>query len=456
MQPDPYRRGTEEPDMSSRSFSAERPQRPHLVTPGTGGIGGEVGDLRTDVEDAFTLLEADLGTRKPVRLATAAPLNACVAAGTGVGKTLTQSVAAAENIDSVAVVKGDRILVKNQVAGKNNGVYTVTTVGTGAVKQVLTRAVDFDSNDEVKASLLVAVELGTVNADTIWMLTTNNPIVLDTDALTFTQAGTAGVLALHAVDHITSGADEIDADKVDIDWNPSNSTPTVAAPHATVVDHLTAHLNGIDLELPEIAKSKGSVAVVTLTQSGQPIANETLAVGADTYEANGAGGNINFVIAGTAEGTLNNLLAAAVASGTEDLYWDKLSATQLRIRSASAPQGTIIASDPSVAITEGLTNWISGVGNVNMNTLAGKAAGKQSMCATKLTITSAMITAGAVRIAFPFPPAVLQITVLTSTGAVKTGYTDTFVVATNDVVVTLNGAGGDLANTNVLHIVAYE
>ncbi len=194
--------------MSSRSFSSERPEHPHLVQPGKGGVGGEVGDLRRDVEDAFVVLEAAVDAKvsaAPVRFATAAPLGACTAAGTGVGKTLTQNAAAIENIDGTAVLKGDRILVKNQVVDKNNGIYTVTTVGTALVKQVLTRAEDADSDAEVKCGLTVNVTAGSTNAGTRWVLTTANPIVLDTDALTFS----AEVPNIHHTRHENGGADEI-------------------------------------------------------------------------------------------------------------------------------------------------------------------------------------------------------------------------------------------------------
>lgn len=52
--------------------------------------------------------------------------------------------------------------------------------------------------------------------------------------------------AAHASDHISGGTDEIDGDQLDIDWNPTNYTPTTSPTEATSLDHLTAHLAGID------------------------------------------------------------------------------------------------------------------------------------------------------------------------------------------------------------------
>jgi len=59
----------------------------------------------------------------------------------------------------------------------------------------------------------------------------------------------ASAPASHASTHISGGGDEIDGDQLDIDWNPTNYTPTTAPTEATSVDHLSAHLAGIDTAL---------------------------------------------------------------------------------------------------------------------------------------------------------------------------------------------------------------
>ncbi|MBV4475229.1 phage tail protein [Pseudomonas botevensis] len=83
-----------------------------------------------------------------------------------------------QTIDGVALVAGERVLVKNQAAAKDNGPYVVA-VGAW------TRAKDADSNVKVTPNLTVAVESGTTQADTIWQLVTDGPIVVGTTALTF-------------------------------------------------------------------------------------------------------------------------------------------------------------------------------------------------------------------------------------------------------------------------------
>jgi hypothetical protein len=69
-----------------------------------------------------------------------------------------------------------------------------------------------------------------------------------------TNVGTVdGVtVSAHAARHLTGGADEVDGDKLDIDWTPTNYTPTVAPAEVDSLDNLTAHLAGIDAILAGI------------------------------------------------------------------------------------------------------------------------------------------------------------------------------------------------------------
>lgn len=53
-------------------------------------------------------------------------------------------------------------------------------------------------------------------------------------------------LPLHAPTHLPGGSDEVDGDQLDIDFSPSSYTPDTTPTEATNVDHLTAHLAGID------------------------------------------------------------------------------------------------------------------------------------------------------------------------------------------------------------------
>ena len=65
--------------------------------------------------------------------------------------------------------------------------------GGSAVAAVLTRADDFDSDADISPGAFCFVEEGTIASDTGFVLSTNNPITLDSTALSFTQFSSAGV-----------------------------------------------------------------------------------------------------------------------------------------------------------------------------------------------------------------------------------------------------------------------
>lgn len=100
---------------------------------------------------------------------------------TTVAGTLATSFANAQTIDGVALVTGDRILIKDQVTGSENGLYTVNATGAP------TRSTDADTAEEITASFAVFVEEGTANADSGYTLTNNGSVVIGTTSLTFTQ-----------------------------------------------------------------------------------------------------------------------------------------------------------------------------------------------------------------------------------------------------------------------------
>lgn len=111
---------------------------------------------------------------------------ASVRAATAAAGTLASSFENGDTIDGVVLATGDRILIKDQAAGAENGIYVVAASGAPA------RASDADVSAEVTAGLAVFVEEGTVNADTGWLITNNGAITLGTTALVFTQFTSLG------------------------------------------------------------------------------------------------------------------------------------------------------------------------------------------------------------------------------------------------------------------------
>lgn len=111
----------------------------------------------------------------------------------GVGATLTNAgVQVAFAIDGVSPPINSRILVKDQTAPAENGIYDLTTVGTGASNWVLTRSTDFDTPATMVPGSFIIVNNGTVNANSAW-IETATIVVVGTDPVIWSQFGTLGV-----------------------------------------------------------------------------------------------------------------------------------------------------------------------------------------------------------------------------------------------------------------------
>lgn len=157
----------------------------------------------------FTCTAGPGGTIPSVTAYTVAVLAATTAAlptatynnGTaGVGATLTATVNGAfPALDGVAIPLNGRVLVKNQAAPAENGVYTLTTVGSAGAPWMLTRAVDFDTAAEmtVVANALYAVTVyvagGATQALRQFYLNATVTTV-GTTAVGFTDSGVVGPL----------------------------------------------------------------------------------------------------------------------------------------------------------------------------------------------------------------------------------------------------------------------
>ena len=106
--------------------------------------------------------------------------------------TLTASGNGAVSLDGIALTADMRVLVKNQDPATENGIYYVSTVGTGSATLVLTRATDANTGAELSGGTFVFVEQGTVAAENGYVFTHNGDATLGTTALTVSQFSGAG------------------------------------------------------------------------------------------------------------------------------------------------------------------------------------------------------------------------------------------------------------------------
>jgi hypothetical protein len=166
---------------------------------------------------------AGLSWKQSVRVATAA-------AG-----TLATSFENGDTVDGVTLATGDRILIKDQASGSENGIYTVNASGAP------TRATDADTAAEILQAS-VYVQEGTANADTQWVCTTNAPITLNTTALVFAQLSSGGANALDDLSDVdTTGAVTGDVLTFDgADWVPEAPTGGAGAGALVLLESHTA------------------------------------------------------------------------------------------------------------------------------------------------------------------------------------------------------------------------
>ena len=128
-------------------------------------------------------------------LASAAALPSCTYNNgtSGVGATLTATANGALTVDGVLTVANNRVLVKNQVSGAQNGIYVVTQVGTAGTPFILTRATDYDTSgtgtNEIDQGDFVLILSGTSYANTSWVQQTPLPITVGTTAIVWVQFG---------------------------------------------------------------------------------------------------------------------------------------------------------------------------------------------------------------------------------------------------------------------------
>ena len=228
----------------------------------------------------------------------------------GVGATLTNAGAQAVfELDGVSATVGQRVLIKDQAAAEEiqNGVYTVTDVGSGSTNWVLTRATDCDQVSEMPKGILVTVDSGgTTNALTSWMLT-SDVSAIGTDAVTFSQFTYGTVFPTLTVDNLNLNGNTIISEDVNGDINLSpNGSGTVVINTDLDVDNINVNGNTIistdtDGDINLSPNGTGTVVINT------DLDVDNLNLNGNTIISTDTDGNINL----TPNGTGLNVLANA-------------------------------------------------------------------------------------------------------------------------------------------------
>lgn len=147
-------------------------------------------------------------TGTQVYAASATTLGTVTQSGAGVGATLTNAGSQATfALDGVNPPVGSNVLIKNTSTGAtaaNEGIYTVTSVGSGTTNWVLTRATSYDTPAEINRTGLITVQNGTANAGTAWY-NTNTIATVDTTSFSYSRFGVTSPINKIVSQEFTSG-----------------------------------------------------------------------------------------------------------------------------------------------------------------------------------------------------------------------------------------------------------
>lgn len=229
-----------------------------------------------------------------------------------VATTANITLSGTQTIDGVAVIAGDRVLVKDQTLGANNGIYVVAA-GAWA------RSTDADSSAKVTAGMFTFASEGTVNGDNGFALTTNDPIVLATTVLAFTQVSGAGQII--AGNALTKTGNQLD-------WVPDGATLEVSSDQGRVKDAgiTNAKLATMpDSTVKGVAVGSGTSAPVNLTAAQLTAIIETATLyllllgrsGGQTAIGGTASGN-NLALQSTSHATKGKVIFGASAINVYD------------------------------------------------------------------------------------------------------------------------------------------
>jgi hypothetical protein len=187
---------------------------------------------------------------------------------------------APNTLDGVTLAVNDRVLVKDQSTPSANGIYTITTLGTGA-NGVWARATDMDSWAEVP-SAYVWVEQGTAQADTGWVVTADQGGTLGTTSITWVQFSGAGQITAGA--GLTKSGNSLDVVAGDTSLTVAADSIVVNTGVIATVASVTAAVTGVAKKFAAPLTGTASPEVVTHGLNTRDI-SLTVLNGASPYTA---------------------------------------------------------------------------------------------------------------------------------------------------------------------------
>lgn len=223
--------------------------------------GAPTSDLHAATKQYVDGIAAGINFHQPVVAATSGNLAGTYNNGTnGVGATITASSnGAIGTIDGASVSVGNRILLRAQTDAKQNGVYTVTAVGSGSTPWVVTRAADADNNPsgELATGDFVFVTSGSTNGSKGFILSTTGTITVGTTEVNYAQ--------FNASEAITAGTNITKSGSTISVADAPTFSGAVTASSGIVFSDGTQTLEGVPSRTPIIQKTS-SYTLSALTE----------------------------------------------------------------------------------------------------------------------------------------------------------------------------------------------
>ena len=301
-----------------------------------------------------------------------------------------------DGLTLAAANNGTRILLKDQGTNTENGIWTTTISGTSLI---LDRATDFDDDAEVTAGAFTFVTGGTANADSAWVLTTDDTVVIggaSGTGLTFAQfTGAAGITAgdgldkavnTLSVDLKANGGLVIESTEIALDLGASAITGTLAvADGGTGATTLTSGnvLLGAGASAVTYAKTAPSGDFVGTTDT-QTLSAKTLTAPTVTGTAVFTGDITHFDAVNDGNPTISLGSAAAealVVTATYDSGAQTLASVTFETKAASAvadrgqmlfnvdEANILTIDDGGISVASGGAYEINGTSVLNATTL---------------------------------------------------------------------------------------
>lgn len=278
-------------------------------------------------------------------LTNATGLTYATRANSGVGATLTNAgTQVALNVDSIALSVGNRVMVRLQTNGAENGVYVVTTVGSGSTNWVLTRSndanrVDPGDPDGLGTGDYFFTQEGVINAGDSHVLTTEpNTMIIGYTPLTYTQ--------------FSGSVDYVGGTNINITGQTISLTGTVAATNGgtgtstvTTGDLLYGSATNTWSKLPVGSAYRSLVVNSSGTQvEWNAVAlNQTGAVSGSLGATNGGTGQTGYTLGDTLYSSATDTLTKL--AGNTSTTKQYLSQTGTGSASAAPSWATISAAD---------------------------------------------------------------------------------------------------------------